>query len=107
VTALGPGEPATPPLRRTRALAVVDSAEAAPTARAGCKVTVNSVPWSEVWIDGKSIGTHTPVVGQDVACGRHQLEFKRSDLQIDQVEAVLINPGETFKRRFTLATVGE
>jgi serine/threonine protein kinase len=107
VTALGPGEPATPPLRRTRALAVVDSAEAAPTVRAGCKVTVNSVPWSEVWIDGKSIGTHTPVVGQDVACGRHQLEFKRSDLQIDQVEAVLINPGETFKRRFTLATVGE
>ena len=103
---VGPGLAATPPLRRARAIAA-DSAEATAAARGGCKVTVNSVPWSEVWIDGKSIGTHTPVVDQDVACGRHQLEFKRSDLQLDRVEAVSINPGETFKRRFTLATVSE
>ena len=106
VAAPGPAEAATSPLRRAHPLAA-DGAEASPAMRGGCKVTINSVPWSEVWIDGKSIGGHTPVVDQDVACGRHRLEFKRSDLEIDQVEAVLINPGETFKRRFTLATVSE
>ncbi|HEY4394198.1 MAG TPA: serine/threonine-protein kinase [Polyangia bacterium] len=76
-------------------------------ARGACKVTVNSVPWSELWIDGKNTGAHTPVVDQDVACGRHRLEFKRTDLGMDQVEAVLVSPGETFKRRYTLTGVAE
>ncbi|HEY6478080.1 MAG TPA: hypothetical protein VI456_15995, partial [Polyangia bacterium] len=98
--------PPPPPAHRARALAA-DDAVPPTAARAVCKVTVNSVPWSEVWIDGKSTGVHTPVVDQDITCGRHRLEFKRSDLRIDQVEAVLIAPGETFKRRYTLTGVAE
>ncbi|HLK93099.1 MAG TPA: serine/threonine-protein kinase [Polyangia bacterium] len=101
----GPAELAAPAPRRARLPA--DEGDGALPARAACKVTVNSVPWSEVWIDGKSTGAHTPVVDQEIACGRHRLEFKRSDLKIDQVEAVLVAPGETFKRRYTLADLPE
>jgi PEGA domain len=84
-----------------RLLSNADTSSAqAPTA---CKMTINSVPWSEVWIDGKNTGSHTPIVDYAVACGRHRLEFKREDLGIDETEHLTVEPGETVKRRYTLA----
>ena len=65
-------------------------------------MTINSVPWSEVWIDGKNTGSHTPIVDYAVACGRHRLEFKRADLGIDDTEPLVAEPGETVKHRYTL-----
>ena len=61
-----------------------------------CTMTVNSVPWSEVWIDGKNTSQHTPLVDFKIPCGKHKLAFKRSDMQIDH--------GETINQRYTLAT---
>jgi tRNA A-37 threonylcarbamoyl transferase component Bud32 len=98
---------AVPPRRsRTpRALAEQGAAEA----RAGiapartCSMTINSVPWSEVWIDGASTGRHTPFVDYEIACGTHRVEFKRPDLQMDQTESVVVRPDQPFKQRFTLA----
>jgi hypothetical protein len=83
-----------------------ESARAAKTADSGgdCAITVNSVPWSEVWIDGKNTSKHTPVVDFKVPCGKHKIAFKRADLQIDQTESFTVRSGETFKQRYTLAT---
>ena len=69
-----------------------------------CTMTVNSVPWSEVWIDGKNTGQHTPVVDFKIPCGKHKLAFKRSDMQIDHSENITVRPGQNFKQRYTLAT---
>jgi serine/threonine protein kinase len=69
-----------------------------------CSITVNSIPWSEVWIDGQNTTKHTPVVDYKVPCGKHKLAFKRPDMQIDQTESINVRPGQNFKQRYTLAT---
>jgi hypothetical protein len=69
-----------------------------------CTMTINSVPWSEVWIDGKNTTQHTPIVDYKIPCGRHKLAFKRSDMQIDHSESINVKPGQNFKQRYTLAT---
>ena len=68
-----------------------------------CTITINSIPWSEVWIDGKNTTKHTPVVDFKVPCGKHKLAFKRPDMQIDQTESINVKPGQNFKQRYTLA----
>ena len=60
-----------------------------------CSITINSIPWSEVWIDGKNTTKHTPVVDYKVPCGKHKLAFKRPDMQIDQTESINVRPGRT------------
>jgi hypothetical protein len=70
----------------------------------GCSITINSVPWSEVWIDGKNTTKHTPVVDYPLPCGKHKLNFKRPDMQIDQTEPINVKAGQPFKQRYTLAT---
>jgi hypothetical protein len=67
-----------------------------------CSVSVNSVPWSEVWIDGENTGRHTPLVDLPIGCGQHRLDFKRPDLEIAQSQAIVVKPGQPFKRRYTL-----
>jgi len=67
-----------------------------------CAVSVNSVPWSEVWIDGENTGHHTPLVDLPIDCGQHRLDFKRPDLHIAQTESIVVKAGQPFKRRYTL-----
>jgi hypothetical protein len=88
----------TPAPRRQQAVATDDSGGG------DCSITINSVPWSEVWIDGKNTTKHTPVVDFKVPCGKHKLNFKRPDMQIDQTEPINVKPGQNFKQRYTLAT---
>src|SRR5262249_405114 len=115
-----PAAPHTPRHKKAREVAVDDGAGASPSAdddsgaaakasdngekAADCTMTVNSVPWSEVWIDGKNPSQHTPIVDYKIPCGRHKLAFKRSDMQIDQTESINVKPGQNFKQRYTLAT---
>jgi hypothetical protein len=73
-------------------------------ASADCTITINSVPWSEVWIDGKNTTKHTPFVDFKIPCGKHKLAFKRSDMQIDHSESITVRPGQPFKQRYTLET---
>lgn len=68
-----------------------------------CQITVNSIPWSEVWIDGKNTAQHTPLVDYQVGCGHHEIEFRRTDLHIDQIEPCTLGPGQPFKRWYRLA----
>ena len=67
-----------------------------------CSITINSVPWSEVWIDGKNTTKHTPFVDYKLPCGKHKLAFKRPDMQIDHSESITVRAGQTFKQRYTL-----
>jgi len=78
------------------------AATSAPDEPGSCVVSVNSVPWSEVWIDGKNTGRHTPFVDVEIGCGPHRIDFKRPDLHIAETESIVVKPGETFKRRYTL-----
>ncbi len=71
---------------------------------AECSITINSIPWAEVWIDGKNTSKHTPVVDFKVPCGKHKIAFKRTDMQIDQTESFTVKAGQNFKQRYTLAT---
>ena len=68
----------------------------------GCSITVNTFPWSEVWIDGKNTTLHTPVVGFKLPCGKHKITFKRHDLQIESTETISLRPGTKFMQRYML-----
>ena len=79
-----------------------DTPKAAADSGGDCSITVNSIPWSEVWIDGKNTTQHTPLVDYKVSCGKHKLSFKRSDMSIDHTESIAVRG--KFKQRYTLAT---
>ncbi len=77
--------------------------ESSRAAEPECSITINSVPWSELWIDGKSTSRHTPVVDHKISCGKHKLAFKRPEMQIDQTESINVRPGQPLKKVYTLA----
>jgi len=99
----------TRPARASSSLlpAVATAAAPAAAAQTTCAVTINSVPWSQVWIDGHNTGRHTPFVDYEVGCGAHRIEFRRPDLALAQSESIVVTPGQTFKRRYTLAETAE
>ena len=69
----------------------------------GCAISVSTVPWSEIWIDGKNTTRLTPVVDWKLPCGKHKLGFKRPDLDIDRIETIIVRPGKTFRQWYALA----
>jgi hypothetical protein len=68
-----------------------------------CWLTVRSVPWSDLWLDGKATGMKTPVVNLKVPCGGHRLGFKRADLRIDHRELITLRPDRPLDRFYKLA----
>jgi hypothetical protein len=66
-----------------------------------CSITVGTRPWSELWIDGKNTGRHTPY-SESISCGKHKLVFKRPDLSLERTEVVNVRPGEKFRQVFPL-----
>jgi serine/threonine protein kinase len=93
--------------RRAREVAVDDPASTDDSSKASsdggdCSITVNSVPWSEVWIDGKNTSKHTPLVEFKLPCGKHKIAFKRADMQIDHSESIGVRAGQPFKHVYTL-----
>jgi hypothetical protein len=66
-----------------------------------CTITVGTRPWSEIWIDGKNTGRHTPY-SESIACGKHKLSFRRPDLNLTRNENVVIRPGEKFKQSYPM-----
>ena len=65
-------------------------------------MTIGSLPWAELWIDGRDVGQPTPVVHLPVTCGPHKLRFKRSSLEIDHVENISVSAGQELKKNFKL-----
>ena len=58
------------------------------------KLSVNAVPWADVWIDGKSVG-QTPLANLPVVVGEHQIVFKHPELGEQQMAALVKVDGVT------------
>ncbi len=78
-----------------------DLLEGAVAVKKSCEVAIATRPWSEVWIDGKNTGRHTPY-SEQIPCGKHNLRFVRDDLQLARDEVVTVRPGEKFKQSYLL-----
>lgn len=70
-------------------------------ASVGCRLSLGSRPWSEVWVDGKRAGI-TPLVSMTVACGKHDLLFLSREANVEHRESVLVRSGQPLKRVVTL-----
>jgi len=58
------------------------------------KLSVNAVPWADVWIDGTSVG-QTPLANLAVAVGEHTVVFKHPELGEQQMAALVKVDGVT------------
>jgi serine/threonine protein kinase len=58
------------------------------------KLRVNSRPWSQVFIDGKSYGA-TPRLNIELTVGSHTLRLVNDEFKIEKVEQIEIVAGET------------
>jgi hypothetical protein len=68
-----------------------------------CFISIGSQPWSEVWIDGKSTGRHTPLVGYKLPCGRHTLTLKNAELAVAKSTVITLDPRWRLKKVFRFA----
>ena len=66
---------------------VVDSGEPA-------FLTINSMPWANIYIDGKLIGS-TPISKHKLPSGSYKIQFKNPKSGIDKTIPVELKPGET------------
>jgi hypothetical protein len=74
-----------------------------PAAERACLISIGSHPWSEVWIDGKSTGRHTPLVNYKVPCGRRTLTLRNADLALAKSVIVTLKPRSRLRKVFRLA----
>lgn len=67
----------------------------------GCRVSLESRPWSEVWVDGRRAGT-TPLVDLSIACGKHDLRFLSRAANVERQETITLREGQPVKKVVTL-----
>jgi hypothetical protein len=68
---------------------------AAPSAPARGRVVVNSMPWAELYVDGKLVG-NTPVVDLPLSPGPHRLRLLRAGFKPHE-EIVRVVAGQTLR----------
>ena len=57
----------------------------------GGRVSINALPWAQVWIDGKPVGD-TPIAYLPVAAGEHEIVFRHPDLG-ERRETLIVQSG--------------
>jgi serine/threonine protein kinase len=57
-------------------------------------LTVNSRPWSEVWVDGRKLGL-TPLAYKELPAGRHRLVLHNPRLKLKKTLWISVHPGKT------------
>jgi serine/threonine-protein kinase len=76
-----------------------EGAAAGPVAATGESglLSLNSVPWGRVWIDGKDTGKATPVFNHQLPAGPHRItiHFSTGGFMTEEVE---IRAGETTRK---------
>ncbi len=83
----------TPPSKKDIKEAVREKRKKAAAAGMGF-VSLNSWPWSVVYLDGKRLPGNTPIFGFRVPAGRHQLRFVNPELGLSKQAEVTVEPGE-------------
>ncbi|MBI5042841.1 MAG: serine/threonine protein kinase [Nitrospirae bacterium] len=59
-------------------------------------LTINAIPWAEIYIEGESKGT-TPLAGLRLPVGRYSVKLVNQELKIEKMVDVKIEPNETAK----------
>lgn len=57
-------------------------------------VTFNSHPWSFVYVDGRKLPGHTPILNVSLPPGRHRVRFVNPELSLSKSTALRLAPGE-------------
>ena len=78
-----------------RAPAAAAGPRPSPRPLPSAQVVVSSVPWAELYVDGRLVG-NTPVVGLRLPPGRHRLRLVQLGFQPHE-EVVNLAPGQTLK----------
>lgn len=84
----------------TTAPGTAPPATAAPSkqgAGSPCTLSLGSIPWSDVQIDGQRAG-FTPVTDYPVACGTHEILFTSPERGLARKISLSVRPGEKVKR---------
>lgn len=79
--------------------------EAAPAASGTGTLKINSIPWSQVYVDNRLIG-NTPQTAITLPAGDHRVTLINPDFQIREVLSVHIDPGQTVTRVVRFDTGG-
>ena len=66
-----------------------------PPTRTPARVVVNSMPWAELYVDGRLVG-NTPVVDLRLPAGQHRLRLERVGFRPHE-EVVNLAPGQTLR----------
>jgi len=72
-----------------------------------CSMTVGSVPWTDLWVDGTNTHRHTPVASFLAPCGPHRVELRRGDLHIHLTTEVDLVPGRKAKLIYYFDSAGQ
>jgi len=91
-----PVQPDPPPAPIAPAQAAASPEESAP--ERDCRISIGSRPWSEVWIDGRSTGRHTPLLNYKIACGRRTLTLKNAELALARSVVVTLKPRSRLRK---------
>jgi serine/threonine-protein kinase len=91
-----PVQPDPPSTPIAPAQAAASPEESAP--ERACRISIGSRPWSEVWIDGKSTGRHTPLLNYKIACGRRTLTLKNTELALARSVVVTLKPRSRLRK---------
>jgi eukaryotic-like serine/threonine-protein kinase len=95
--------PTTPPLpapavhKEPTPASLPAPAEAARTPTAFGALSLNAMPWSQVWIDGVAVGT-TPLIALKLAPGLHRVRLRSSSDQNETTLVVTIQAGQSTSR---------
>lgn len=64
-------------------------------------LTVNTEPWTKVWVDGEPLGS-SPVGERKLAAGKHSLQFVNEAANIDVTRTIDLKTGERLKLNLRL-----
>jgi serine/threonine-protein kinase len=77
-------------------------ARAPRTGTAMATLRVNSLPWSEVFVDGNHVG-NTPQTNLPLPAGRHKIKLVNTQLQMSKSFPVELKPGQVVTKTINLA----
>jgi hypothetical protein len=78
-----------------------------PAPERACRISIGSKPWSEVWIDGKSTGRHTPLLNYKIACGQRTLTLRNAELSLAKSVVVTLKPRSRLRKVVRLTDSSE